>query len=160
MSQPFRLPCGGRIDRSKPLSVTFNGKRLDGYRGDTVASMLLASGSHLAGRSFKYHRPRGILTHGSDEPNALLSVDWRPEKGAGRRDRPSRYGCKRMSPNQLHQSGKGDTRPAAHAQPCGRDMDIENAYRLSLKIIGRRHQQSTNRADQDQHQSGPEQPQR
>ena len=86
MSQPFRLPCGGRIDRSKPLSVTFNGKRLDGYRGDTVASMLLASGSHLAGRSFKYHRPRGILTHGSDEPNALLSVDWRPEKGAGRRD--------------------------------------------------------------------------
>ncbi|MCK5931346.1 MAG: (2Fe-2S)-binding protein, partial [Fulvimarina manganoxydans] len=86
MSQPFRLPGGGRIDRSKPLSVTFNGKRLEGYRGDTVASMLLASGSHLAGRSFKYHRPRGILTHGSDEPNALLSVDWRPEKGAGRRD--------------------------------------------------------------------------
>ncbi|RFC65183.1 sarcosine oxidase subunit alpha family protein [Fulvimarina endophytica] len=86
MSQPFRIQSGGHIDRSKPISVSFNGKTLNGYRGDTVASMLLASGSHLAGRSFKYHRPRGILSHGSDEPNALLSVDWRPEKGKGRRD--------------------------------------------------------------------------
>ncbi|MEX6505064.1 sarcosine oxidase subunit alpha family protein [Jiella sp. M17.18] len=84
--QPFRLATGGRIDRSKPLTVTFNGKTLRGYRGDTIASMLLASGSHLAGRSFKYHRPRGILSHGSDEPSALLSVDWRADRGPGYRD--------------------------------------------------------------------------
>ncbi|MEF2071877.1 sarcosine oxidase subunit alpha family protein [Consotaella aegiceratis] len=76
-NQPFRLPSGGRIDRSKPLTVTFNGETLHGYKGDTVASMLLASGRHLVGRSFKYHRPRGLLGHGSDEPNALLTVDWR-----------------------------------------------------------------------------------
>ncbi|MEN3793280.1 sarcosine oxidase subunit alpha family protein [Fulvimarina sp. MAC3] len=86
MSQPFRRSSGGHIDRSQPITVSFNGKTLNGYRGDTIASMLLASGSHLAGRSFKYHRPRGILSHGSDEPNALLSVDWRPEMGEGRRD--------------------------------------------------------------------------
>src|SRR5690606_20785781 len=50
--------------------------------GDTIASALLANGIHLVGRSFKYHRPRGILSHGSDEPNALLDID----RGAGRRD--------------------------------------------------------------------------
>ncbi|MCB8838370.1 sarcosine oxidase subunit alpha family protein [Aurantimonas sp. VKM B-3413] len=86
MHQPFRLATGGRIDRSKPLTVSFNGKTLHGYRGDTIASMLLASGSHLCGRSFKYHRPRGILSHGSDEPSALLSVDWRAKRGPGHRD--------------------------------------------------------------------------
>ncbi|TFF24992.1 sarcosine oxidase subunit alpha family protein [Jiella endophytica] len=86
MSQPFRLASGGRIDRTRPLSVTFNGKRLEGFAGDTIASMLIASGQHLAGRSFKYHRPRGILSHGSDEPSALLSVDWRADRGPGRRD--------------------------------------------------------------------------
>ena len=86
MSQPFRLASGGRIDRTRPLSVSFNGKRLEGFAGDTVASMLLASGQHLAGRSFKYHRPRGILSHGSDEPSALLSVDWRADRGPGHRD--------------------------------------------------------------------------
>ncbi|MAU94584.1 MAG: sarcosine oxidase subunit alpha [Fulvimarina sp.] len=86
MSQPFRRPAGGRIDRSRPLSVTFNGQRLEGFAGDTVASMLIASGRHLAGRSFKYHRPRGILSHGSDEPSALLSVDWRADRGPGYRD--------------------------------------------------------------------------
>ncbi|MCQ0986663.1 sarcosine oxidase subunit alpha family protein [Jiella marina] len=86
MNQPFRLAAGGRVDRSRPLTVTFNGRKLSGYRGDTIASMLLASGSHLAGRSFKYHRPRGILSHGSDEPSALLSVDWRADRGPGYRD--------------------------------------------------------------------------
>jgi len=86
MNQPFRLAAGGHIDRSRPITVTFNGRKLNGYRGDTIASMLLASGSHLAGRSFKYHRPRGILSHGSDEPSALLSVDWRADRGPGYRD--------------------------------------------------------------------------
>ncbi|GLK66973.1 sarcosine oxidase subunit alpha family protein [Hansschlegelia plantiphila] len=82
MAQAFRLPMGGRIDRSKPIRFTFDGRMIDGFTGDTVASALLANGVHLVGRSFKYHRPRGILSHGSDEPSALLSVD----RGPGRVD--------------------------------------------------------------------------
>ena len=74
MTQPFRTTTGGRVDRSQPLSFTFDGKRLKGLTGDTLASALLANGIHLVGRSFKYHRPRGILTAGSDEPNALMRV--------------------------------------------------------------------------------------
>lgn len=70
----FRTPHGGRIDRDKPVSFTFDGKPLSGFAGDTLASALIASGTHLVGRSFKYHRPRGILTAGSDEPNALVGV--------------------------------------------------------------------------------------
>ncbi|MFQ5936476.1 MAG: 2Fe-2S iron-sulfur cluster-binding protein, partial [Acidiferrobacterales bacterium] len=69
MSQPRRLASGGRIDRARPLSFSFDGKRYSGYAGDTLASALLANGVHLVGRSFKYHRPRGILSAGSDEPN-------------------------------------------------------------------------------------------
>ena len=80
--QVFRLPAGGRIDRLKPVSFTFNGRTIDAYEGDTVASALLANGVRLVGRSFKYHRPRGVMSHGSDEPNALLDVDG----GPGRRD--------------------------------------------------------------------------
>jgi sarcosine oxidase, subunit alpha len=82
MSQSYRLARGGRIDRASPLSVTFNGQKLSGFAGDTMASLLLANGIHLVGRSFKYHRPRGVFSHGSDEPNALLSVD----RGPGRID--------------------------------------------------------------------------
>ncbi|MDF1584835.1 sarcosine oxidase subunit alpha family protein [Marinimicrococcus flavescens] len=82
MSQPFRLATGGRIDRGRRLSIRFNDATLEGFAGDTLASLLLANGRHLVGRSFKYHRPRGILSHGSEEPNALLSVD----RGPGRRD--------------------------------------------------------------------------
>ncbi|PIK72772.1 sarcosine oxidase subunit alpha, partial [Methylobacterium frigidaeris] len=82
MAQPFRLSRGGRIDRTRPVRFTFNGRTVDGFHGDSVASALLANGIHLVGRSFKYHRPRGILSHGSDEPSALLSVD----RGPGRVD--------------------------------------------------------------------------
>lgn len=74
MTAPFRLAHGGRIDRSKPLAFTFDGKAYPGYAGDTLASALIASGVHLMGRSFKYHRPRGFLTAGPDEPNALVGV--------------------------------------------------------------------------------------
>jgi sarcosine oxidase subunit alpha len=82
MSQPFRLPFGGRIDRSRPLRLHFNGREIAAFGGDTAASALLANGVHLSGRSFKYHRPRGILSHSSEEPNALLNVS----RGAGRAD--------------------------------------------------------------------------
>ncbi len=63
-SQPNRLAKGGLIDRSKPVRFSFDGQRLTGHPGDTLASALLANGVRLVGRSFKYHRPRGILTAG------------------------------------------------------------------------------------------------
>ena len=72
--QQFRLPAGGAIDRSQTLAFTFNGREYEGYSGDTLASALLANGVHLVGRSFKYHRPRGIVSAGPEEPNALVRV--------------------------------------------------------------------------------------
>jgi methylglutamate dehydrogenase subunit C len=70
-----RLSTGGTaIDRSRPLSFTFDGKRYCGFDGDTLASALLANGVMLFGRSFKYHRPRGLLAAGSEEPNALVTL--------------------------------------------------------------------------------------
>ncbi len=74
MKQPFRLPDGGVIDRARPLRFEFDGTRYEGFAGDTLASALLASGVHLVGRSFKYHRPRGIFSAGSEEPNALVQL--------------------------------------------------------------------------------------
>jgi methylglutamate dehydrogenase subunit C len=69
-----RLSSGGLIDRARPLGFTFDGKGYSGFAGDTLASALLANGVKLVGRSFKYHRPRGILTAGSEEPNALVTL--------------------------------------------------------------------------------------
>jgi sarcosine oxidase subunit alpha len=73
-AQPFRLAEGGAIDRTAPLAFTFDGKRYGGYGGDTLASALLANGVRLVGRSFKYHRPRGVFTAGPEEPNALVRL--------------------------------------------------------------------------------------
>jgi sarcosine oxidase, subunit alpha len=71
----LRLPSGGRlIDRAQPLEFTFNGRRLTGYAGDTLASALLGAGHVLVGRSFKYHRPRGVVASGAEEPNALMNL--------------------------------------------------------------------------------------
>jgi methylglutamate dehydrogenase subunit C len=70
----FRLAKGGLIDRSTELSFAFDGKRFTGLQGDTLASALIANGVHLMGRSFKYHRPRGVITAGSAEPNALVEL--------------------------------------------------------------------------------------
>ncbi|QCI65268.1 sarcosine oxidase subunit alpha [Phreatobacter stygius] len=74
MNAPFRLPSGGRIDRGRPIRFSFDGRTYQGFAGDTLASALIANGVHLVGRSFKYHRPRGIMTAGSDEPNALVGI--------------------------------------------------------------------------------------
>jgi sarcosine oxidase subunit alpha len=74
VSQPNRLESGGRVDRNQPLAFTFNGRKLTGYAGDTVASALLANGISLIGRSFKLHRPRGIVGAGPEDPNALVQV--------------------------------------------------------------------------------------
>ncbi|MEH6727655.1 MAG: FAD-dependent oxidoreductase, partial [Hyphomicrobiales bacterium] len=70
----FRLKTGGLIDRSQTRSFTFDGKKLTGFAGDTLASALLANGQTLFGRSFKYHRPRGLMSVGSEEPNALVTL--------------------------------------------------------------------------------------
>src|SRR5271165_4827571 len=80
MSQPFRVADVGLIDRSRPLSFTFDGVAHQGYAGDTLASALIANGVHLVGRSYKYHRPRGIVGAGAEEPNALVGV----ARGPGR----------------------------------------------------------------------------
>lgn len=69
-----RLEGAGALLRDSPLSFTFDGRSYTGYEGDTVASALLAAGVRIVGRSFKYHRPRGILTAGSEEPNALIEL--------------------------------------------------------------------------------------
>jgi sarcosine oxidase subunit alpha len=70
----FRIAAGGRIDRSRPVRFSFDGRAFEGLAGDTLASALLANGVHLVGRSFKYHRPRGIFAAGTEEPNALVTV--------------------------------------------------------------------------------------
>ncbi len=81
--QTNRLPTGGLIDRDHVLSFTFNGHDYRGFAGDTLASALLANGVHLVGRSLKYHRPRGILSAGVEEPNALVQL------GEGARAEPN-----------------------------------------------------------------------
>jgi sarcosine oxidase subunit alpha len=73
-AQPFRLAQGGLIDRAQTLSFRFDGRHYAGHPGDTLASALLANGVRLFGRSFKYHRPRGVLSAGSEEPNALVTL--------------------------------------------------------------------------------------
>ncbi len=78
-AQPFRTGAGGRVDRTRPVRFTFDGRTYPGFEGDTLASALIANGVHLMGRSFKYHRPRGPIAAGSEEPNALV--------GVGRNDR-------------------------------------------------------------------------
>ncbi len=79
MSQTNRLD-GGQIDRAQPLKFKFDGKSYQGFQGDTLASALLANGVRLMGRSFKYHRPRGPLTAGSEEPNAIVELREGPRK--------------------------------------------------------------------------------
>jgi len=76
---------GGLIDRSRSLSFTFDGRSFTGHPGDTLASALLANGVRLMGRSFKYHRPRGVFAAGSEEPNALVEL-----RGGARREPNSR----------------------------------------------------------------------
>ena len=68
----YRINKTRFVDQTKTFSFTFDGKEYNGFEGDTLASALLSNGIHLVGRSFKYHSPRGIITCGSEEPNACL----------------------------------------------------------------------------------------
>ncbi len=79
----WRLLAGGLIDRGRPVRFTFDGRAMTGYAGDTLASALMANGVKVVGRSFKYHRPRGIVAAGPEEPNALM------ELGSGARREPN-----------------------------------------------------------------------
>jgi sarcosine oxidase subunit alpha len=76
----YRLSTGGRIDRSRALNFSFDGVGYQGFAGDSLASALVAAGVTLFGRSFKYHRPRGIVGMGPEEPNALVSIDRGPAR--------------------------------------------------------------------------------
>ena len=80
-TQPFRVPGAGLVDTGTSCHFRFDGMDYHGHPGDTLASALLANGVRLVGRSFKYHRPRGILTAGSEEPNALVEL-----RGGARRE--------------------------------------------------------------------------
>ena len=83
-NKPYRLAQGGsRIDRTKKVQFSFDGKQLSGFAGDTLASAVMANGTKLFGRSFKYHRPRGVVGLGSEEMNALVGV------GDGSRHEPN-----------------------------------------------------------------------
>src|SRR5664279_2146762 len=83
VTQRHRLPAGGIVDRGRPLRFEYDGVAYEGYAGDTLASAMLANGIHLVGRSFKYHRPRGIFSAGTEEPNALVQL------GRGARTEPN-----------------------------------------------------------------------
>ena len=74
----YRVRGAGRVRHDRPVRFTFDGRPYDGLQGDTVASALLADGVHLLGRSFKYHRPRGIVAAGSEEPSALIHTSRGP----------------------------------------------------------------------------------
>ena len=74
MTKSLRVKTGKIIDETYRISFKFNGKTYYGFKGDTLASALLANDVHLVGRSFKYHRPRGIMTAGSEEPNAIIQL--------------------------------------------------------------------------------------
>ena len=73
MAQKNRLE-GGLINRKNPCTFEFNGQSMQGFEGDTLASALLANDVRLVGRSFKYHRPRGMISAGSEEPNAIVEL--------------------------------------------------------------------------------------
>ncbi len=76
--KPYRLPLqngiGRRVDQTKPVSFSFDGKQMQGLAGDTLASALLANGQRIMARSFKYHRPRSLISLGSEEPNAIVGI--------------------------------------------------------------------------------------
>ena len=119
MSQRWRLATGGRINRSRPIRFFFNGRALTGYEGDTLASALIANGIRTVARSFKYHRPRGIVGVGAEEPNAIFQV------GEGRKTVPGL----RATQVELYEGLKAHS---VNGWPCV-DLDI---YAINDLISG------------------------
>ena len=119
-----RLPKGGRVDRGQPLAFHFDGRDYQGLHGDTLASVLLANGVRLVARSWKYHRPRGILSAGVEEPNALVQL------GDGERTVPNA----RMTEVELV---AGLSARAIHASPgLGFDLRAVNGWFARLIPAG------------------------
>ena len=81
MSGANRIADGGLVDRDRSIEFRFNGKAYRGYAGDSLASALLANGVRLTARSFKYHRPRGIVGAGYEEPASLVELVGEEESG-------------------------------------------------------------------------------
>jgi sarcosine oxidase subunit alpha len=123
MSTPWdRLSHGGRIDRQKPVSFTFDYQRFFGFAGDTIASALLANGVRLFGRSFKYHRPRGVYSAGIEEPNALVTV------GTGNRREPN-------VPATMREISEGMIVESQNSWPS-RTIDLLSVNQLAGPLIG------------------------
>ncbi len=106
----MRIDTNWRGDPAERIVFTFNGQPVEGYKGDTVAAALLAKGIRLVGRSFKYHRPRGIFTAGSEEPNALVTI------GSGSDQRPN----VRATLQEIHDGL--EVRSQNHVGPLQRDL--------------------------------------
>jgi len=121
MTQTHRLTEGGRIDRDELLEFTFNGRRYFGHSGDTLASALLANGVKIVARSFKYHRPRGILGAGAEEPNALVQLE------SGGRSLPNQQATK----VQLYDGLRADS---VNCWP-GPDFDLMSVMGLFHRMI-------------------------
>ena len=81
--QKNRIDRISEINKERVLTFSFNGKKMQGYQGDTLASALLANDIKIVGRSFKYHRPRGIVASGAEEPNAIFQVGLGAKTEAG-----------------------------------------------------------------------------
>src|SRR3954464_13907202 len=114
----LRTHTGGRVDRGRVLNFTFDGQAYTGFQGDTLASALLANGVHLVGRSFKYHRPRGIFS-----------------AGAGETHPPG--GNRRAPKNPTHWLESAGTRPVTY-RTCGRGRSsCTKDCRLRARITGR-----------------------
>ncbi len=120
-----RTTSGGRIDRNKTVHFSFDGQQYSGHPGDTLASALLANGVTLFGRSFKYHRPRGLLSAGVDEPNALVTVlrgNVREPNVPGNPDRDPRRACRRSArtaiPRWLSTSAQSTSSAASCSAPA------------------------------------------
>ena len=118
----MRLPDRGMVDRKRPLTFTFDGRTYQGFAGDSVASALMADGLRVLGRSFKYHRPRGITGQGSEDPCALITVG----SGAGR------------DPNVRATTQEIWDGLEAHAQNCwpSRQFDLMAVNDLAAPILG------------------------
>ena len=111
--QKFRNAEGGLIDRAKPLNFTFDGKTYQGFQGDTLASALLANGVRVVGRSFKYHRPRGVLGAGFEEPNALVQL------GVGARTEPNMQATRIELFDGLTAASQNRCTTTSSASSCG-----------------------------------------
>ena len=136
MSQKDRLATGGRINRAISLTFTFNGKTYQGHQGDTLASALLANGVHFVARSWKYHRPRGIVT--ADVAEQLLGRCVDPADDPRFVEDVARYADVFQSPLDVAADSQAACRPghAAECDGCGADSSRGEPESCSWVFVG------------------------